>query len=63
MEHLSAMSPWLNARLGEARFAPLQEAVKGLDFAMAAAILRDFSEPNGRRLGNALRTKPVLVRE
>jgi CheY-like chemotaxis protein/HPt (histidine-containing phosphotransfer) domain-containing protein len=41
MEHLSALSPSLRARFGEARFAHLQEAVNALDFELAASILRD----------------------
>jgi hypothetical protein len=48
MEHLRDMSPSLHATLGEARFAQLKDALGCLDFAMAAAILRDPSESNGR---------------
>jgi CheY-like chemotaxis protein len=47
LEHLSAMSPSLSARLGRASFAHLQEAANGLDFAMAAEILRKVPEAKG----------------
>jgi len=41
MAHLRAMSPWLKTCIGKVRLLHVQEAVNGLDFSTAAAILRD----------------------
>jgi len=40
IEHMSALSASLRTRLGEVRFGHLQDAVTGLNFPVAAAILR-----------------------